>query len=58
VEYLKKSYILNIVYREGCRLRVFKNKNLRRIFEPKRGENWSGEGSTMRNFIVCTVYLI
>ena len=24
----------------------------------KRDENWDGEVSTMRNFIVCTVHLI
>ena len=28
------------------------------IFGLKRDENGSGEGSTMRNFIVCTVHLI
>ena len=38
--------------REEFRLRVFENMILRRIFGP------SGEGSTMRNFIVCTVHLI
>ena len=55
---LKQSYL---TLREACRLKVFENRILRRIFEPKRDENgqWrrmrmgSGEGSTMRNFIVC-----
>ena len=36
-----------------CMLRV-----LRRIFGLKRDEKGSGEGSTMKNFIVCTVHLI
>jgi hypothetical protein len=45
-----------LTLKEGCRLRVFENRFLRRIFGPKRAEN--GEGSTMRNFIICTVHLI
>ena len=44
--------------REECRLRVFENRILIRIFGPKRDENGSGEGSTIRDFIVCTVHLI
>ena len=53
----------SLTLREESRLRVFENWVLRRIFEPKRDENGgmrmgSGEGSTMRNFIVCTVHLI
>ena len=44
--------------REECRLRVFENRILRRIFGPKRDENGNEEGSTMMNFIVCTVHLI
>ena len=47
----------SLTLREECRLRVFKNKILRRIFGPKRDENGGGEGSTIRNFIVCTVNL-
>ena len=38
--------------REECRLRVFENRTLRRIFGSKRDANGSGEGSTMRNLIV------
>ena len=38
--------------REECRLRVFENRILNRIFGPKRDEN--GEWR-MRNFVVCTV---
>ena len=48
----------SLTLREECRLRVFENRILRRIFGPKRDENGSGEGSKMRNFIVCTVHLI
>ena len=44
--------------REESRLIVFENRILRRIFGPKRDENGSGKGSTMRNLINCTVHLI
>ena len=44
--------------REECRLSVFENRILRRIFGSKRMRMGSGEGSTMRDFIVCTVDLI
>jgi hypothetical protein len=47
----------SLTLREECRLRVFENKILRRIFGPKRDEKGSGEGFTIRNFIVCTVHL-
>jgi hypothetical protein len=46
----------SLTLKEEFRLRVFKNRILRWIFGPKR--MGSGEGSTMRNFIVCTVQLI
>ena len=49
---------LSLTLREKSRLGVFENRILRRIFGPKRDENVCGEGSTMRNFIVCTVHLI
>ena len=39
---------------EECRLRVFENR-ISRIIGMRMG---SGEGSTMRNFSVCTVHLI
>ena len=42
----------SLTLREECRLRLFENRILKRIFGPK-----SGEGSTMRNFIVCTIFL-
>ena len=45
----------SLTLKEEYRLRAFKNRILRRIFGPKRDA--SGEGSTMRNFIVCTVHL-
>ena len=41
-----------LTLREERRLRVFENRILRRIFGPKK--EGSEEGSTMRNFIVCT----
>ena len=40
------------------RLRAFENRILRSIFGSKRDKNGSGEGSKMRNFIVCTVHNI
>ena len=49
----------SLALREGRRLRVFENRILRRIFGPKKdGKMGTGEGSIMRNFIVCTVHLI
>ena len=45
----------SLTLREESRLRVFENRILRRIFGLKR--MGSGDGSTMRNFIVCTVHL-
>ena len=44
--------------REECRLRVLEIRILRQIFMSKRNIIKSGEGSTMRNFIVCIVHLI
>ena len=72
LNYLKikiyKTIILSVVLygcetwyltlREKCRLRVFENRILRRIFGSKGTRMGSEEGSTMRNFIVCTVHLI
>ena len=43
---------------EECRLRVFEKRIMRRIFGPRRMRMVSEEGSTMRNFILCTVHLI
>ena len=48
----------SLTLREECKLRVFENRILRWVFGPKRMRIGSGEGSTMRNFIVCTVHLI
>ena len=45
----------SLTLREESRLRVFENRILRRIFGMRMG---SGEGSTMMNFIVCTVHII
>ena len=40
--------------REECRLRVFKNRILRRIFEPKRDEN--GEWRRLHNEEIHSLY--
>jgi hypothetical protein len=39
--------------REECKLRVFENRVLRRIFGPK-GEQGDGEYYIRRSFILCT----
>ena len=44
----------SLTLRDKCRLRVFENRILRRIFGPKRDEN----GEWRRKLIVCTVHLI
>jgi hypothetical protein len=41
-----------------CRLRVFENMVLRRIFGPKRDEITSGEDYITRSFILCTPHQI
>ena len=48
----------SLTLREECRLRVFENRVLRRIFGPKRDEN--GEWRRLHNeeLHVCTVHLI
>ena len=61
---INKTIILSVVLygcetwplalKEERRLRVFENRNLRRLFGPHMV---SGEGSTMRNFIVCIVHV-
>jgi hypothetical protein len=39
---------------EECRLRVFENRVLRRIFGPKRDKvTWSGENYIMRSLMIC-----
>ena len=62
--FLPKTIILPVVLygcetwshtlREERRLRVFENRILRRIFEPK----WDENGEWRRLHIVCTVHLI
>ena len=42
----------SLTLREESRLRVFENRIPRRIFDPREMRMGSGEGSTMRNFIV------
>ena len=53
---LVRCYVWNL--REDCRLWIFENRILRRIFRPKRDVNGGGEGPRIRSFIVCTFYLI
>ena len=48
----------SLTLREECRLRVFENRILGEYLGPRGMRMGSGEGSTMRNFIVCTVHLI
>jgi hypothetical protein len=44
-----------VALREECRLRVFKNRVLRRMFGPKRGEiTGNGEDYKRRNFMIYT----
>ena len=42
----------SLTLREECRLRVFENRILRRIFGIRGIRVGNGKGSTMRNFIV------
>jgi len=45
----------SLTVREESRLRVSKNRVLRRILGPKRGRgNGSGENYIMRNLVICT----
>jgi hypothetical protein len=48
----------SLTLREECRLRIFENRILRETFGPKEMRIVNGEGSTMRNFRVCTIHLI
>jgi hypothetical protein len=49
----------SLILREECRLRVFENKVLRRIFEPKRyEEQGSGEDYITRSFMLCSPHQI
>jgi hypothetical protein len=45
--------------REKCRLKVFENRVLRRVFQPKRDEvTGDGENYTMRSLMICIPYPI
>jgi hypothetical protein len=48
-------YIYTLTLREECRLRVFENKVLRRIFGPKRGEV-TGEWRRLHNKELYALY--
>jgi hypothetical protein len=43
---------------EEHRLRIFENRVLRRIFEPKREEDDLGENCIMMNFTTCILHRI
>ena len=42
--------------REECRLKVFENRVLRRIFGPKRGEYKGRENYIMRSLMTCNLH--
>ena len=46
----------SLTLREECRLRVFENWILRRIFGPKRDENGEWRRLQNRNCMTCTVH--
>jgi len=48
----------SLTLREESRLRAFENKILGRNLGLSGMRMWRGEGSTIRNYIVCTVELI
>ena len=48
----------SLILREECRLRVFENRILKRIFGPKSDVNGEWRRLTTRNLIVSTVHLI
>jgi len=59
VLYEFETWLLTL--REKCRLRVFENRVLRRIFGPKRDEVTGGGGGgnyIMRNLMICTAHPI
>ena len=47
----------SLIVMEECKVRLFENSILRRIMD-QGGENGSGEGFTMRIFIVSTVHVL
>jgi len=49
----------SLTLREECRLRVFENRVLRRVFGPKGDEvTGNGENYVMRRLVICTPYRI
>ena len=49
----------SLTLRDERRLRLFENRVLRRVFEPKRDEvTGNGENYIMRNLVICTPYPI
>ena len=54
--HMSELYYLYLLH-NGLIQSEFKNRILRRIFGSKGMRIWS-EGSTIRNFIICTVHVI
>jgi hypothetical protein len=48
----------SLTLREDCRLRMLKNRVLRRMFGPKRNEIPGKRGKLMSNLMICTPYQI
>ena len=49
----------SLTLREECRLRVFENSMLRRVFGPKRDKvTGNGENYIMKSLVICTPYRI
>jgi len=49
----------SLTLREERRLRMFKNRVLRRVFGPKRDEaTGNGENYIMKSLVICTPYRI
>ena len=52
-------YLWSLTLREECRLRVFENRVLRRMFVPKRVDvSGSGGNYIMRSLMICTAHRI
>jgi hypothetical protein len=55
LEYCSEIYTWSLTLREECRLRVFENRVLRRIFGPKR-EEVTGERGRLHKEELCALY--
>jgi hypothetical protein len=50
--------VLGLTYQEECRLSVFENRVLRRIFGFKREAAIAEKSFTVKNSMICTVHQI